>query len=137
MKKYVALLCIVTMLSGCACQRQLMDRCMALRAELLASEGCSFQAEITADYGDAIQEFTLKCLGKSDGALGFEVLEPDSISGITGRFSGDAGQLTFDDVALQFPLLADGSFMPARVLPDWTESVSLRNIAVRVSATAL
>lgn len=112
MKKCVALLCILTMLSGCTGKRQLMDRCMTLRADLLASEGCSFQAEITADYGDAIQEFSLKCQGKSDGDLGFEVLEPDSISGITGRFLGDVGQLTFDDVALQFPLLADGQVTP-------------------------
>ena len=112
MKKCVALLCVLTMLSGCTGKRQLMDRCMTLRADLLASEGCSFRAEITADYGDAIQEFVLMCQGKSDGALGFEVLEPESISGITGRFLGDEGHLTFDDVALQFPLLADGQVTP-------------------------
>lgn len=112
MKKSVAVLCMIFLLTGCAGKRDLMDRCMALRADLLACEGCSFDAQITADYGDAIQEFTLTCQGKSDGTLGFEVLEPDSIAGITGRFSSDAGQLTFDDVALQFPLLADDQVTP-------------------------
>ena len=112
MKKLMAVLCGVILLTGCAGKRDLMDRCMALRADLLACESCSFEAEITADYGDAIQEFALACEGRSDGTLGFEVLEPESISGITGRFSSDGGVLTFDDVALEFPLLADGQVTP-------------------------
>jgi hypothetical protein len=37
---------------------------------------------------------------------------PDTISGITGRFKGEEGALTFDDVALAFPLLADGQVTP-------------------------
>lgn len=85
---------------------------MKLRSDLLACESCGFRAEITADYGDAIQEFTLQCEGRSDGTLGFEVLEPESIAGITGRFSGESGMLTFDDITLQFPLLADDQVTP-------------------------
>ena len=42
----------------------------------------------------------------------FTVLQPESIAGITGNISSGEGKLTFDDVALQFPLLADGQITP-------------------------
>lgn len=99
-------------LSGCTGKDGEMDRCMALRAKLLGCESCSFDAVITADYGDAVQTFALRCEGDSSGDLGFEVLEPESIAGITGRFEAGEGKLTFDDAALSFPLLADGQVTP-------------------------
>lgn len=102
----------LVILTGCTGKRDEMDRAMNLRATLLGSEGCSFTAQITADYGDAIQEFSLYCEGTNEGNLGFRVESPDSISGITGRFRGETGELTFADVALTFPLLADGQVPP-------------------------
>lgn len=112
MKKIAALMLAVVMLTGCTGKRDELDRAMALRVDLLACEGCSFDAVITADYGDSINTFKLYCEGTNDGDLGFQVEEPESIAGITGRFTGGEGELTFDDVALQFPLLADGQVTP-------------------------
>lgn len=112
MKKLLAALLALVILTGCTGKRDEMDRVMTLRATLLACEMCTFDAKITADYGDAVQTFSLRCEGRSDGTLGFEVLEPDTISGITGRFAAGKGELTFDDVALAFPLLADGQVTP-------------------------
>ena len=102
----------LVILTGCTGKRDEMDRAMALRAKLLGSEGCSFTAHLTADYGDALHEFTLYCEGTNEGNLGFRVEEPESIAGITGRFRGNEGELIFDDVALSFPLLADGQVTP-------------------------
>ncbi len=112
MKKIAALMLALVILTGCTGKRDEMDRAMNLRAALLGSEGCSFTAQICADYGDALQEFTLYCEGTNNGDLGFRVEEPATISGITGRFKGKEGALTFDDVALTFPLLADGQVTP-------------------------
>ena len=102
----------LVILTGCTGKRDEMDRAMNLRATLLGSEGCSFTAQICADYADAIQEFTLYCEGTNEGNLGFRVESPESISGITGRFQGGKGELTFEDAALAFPLLADGQVTP-------------------------
>ena len=102
----------LVILVGCTGKRDEMDRAMNLRAALLGSGGCSFTAHICADYGDALHEFTLYCEGMNNGDLGFRVEKPDTISGITGRFKGKEGALTFDDVALTFPLLADGQVAP-------------------------
>ena len=112
MKKLAALMITLVILSGCTGKRNEMDRAMNLRAALLGSEGCSFTAHICADYGDELHEFSLYCEGMNNGDLGFRVEQPETISGVTGRFKGKEGALTFDDVVLAFPLLADGQVTP-------------------------
>ena len=112
MKKFAAWIMVLVILSGCTGRRKEMDRAMTLRANLLGSEGCVFTAHIFADYGDSFHEFTLYCEGDNEGDLCFRVEAPDSISGITGRFRGKEGALTFDDAVLAFPLLADEQITP-------------------------
>ena len=125
MKKLTALVIALVILTGCTGKRDEMDRAMRLRADLLGSGGCSFTAHLTADYGDAIHEFTLYCEGWNNGDLGFRVEAPDTICGITGRFKGEEGALTFDDVALAFPLLAEGELSP--VSAPWLLINTLRS----------
>lgn len=103
---------VLVLLAGCTGKRDELDRVMALRAELLACDSCSFESIITADYGDALHTFRLRAEGRSTGDLGFEVQEPESIAGITGQFTGGKGFLTFDDAALWFPNLADDQVTP-------------------------
>ena len=112
MKRIGAAALVLMILAGCTGKRSEMDKIMQLRATLLACEACSFDASITADYGDAVHTFQLRCEGTNDGDMNFQVLQPESISGITGRFAGEEGLLTFDKAALAFPLLADGQVTP-------------------------
>ena len=112
MKRIAAAVFVFLILSGCTGKRDELDQVMALRAKLLACESCSFQAEITADYGDSIHSFSMDCTGDNDGNLAFTVTKPETISGITGKFEAGEGKLTFDDTALTFPLLADGQITP-------------------------
>ena len=106
MKKLSVLLIVLLFLGGCSGKQEELERAMTLRAKLLASE-CSFDAKITADYGDKLYVFAMTCQGDSRGNLTFTVTEPESIAGITGNISSGEGKLTFDDTVLQFPLLAD------------------------------
>ena len=85
---------------------------MKLRAGMLGCLDCSFDVVITADYGDEIFEFAMNCETDCQGSIDFTVTQPESISGITGSISSGEGKLLFDDVALQFPLLADGQVTP-------------------------
>jgi hypothetical protein len=111
MKKAAWLMLSFLLLTGCTGKRQELDRAMGLRAKLLAS-GCSFRAEVTADYGQQLYTFTMDCRGQPQGDLEFTVTGPDTISGITGIASEKGGVLTFDETALEFPLLADGQISP-------------------------
>ena len=107
MKRIVAVFLSLVLLTGCTGKRDELDRAMKLRANLLGCLGCSFDVTVTADYGDAYYTFVMDCQTGGRGDLKFTVLQPESIAGITGEISSGEGKLTFDDVALQFPLLAD------------------------------
>lgn len=98
------------LLSGCL-KTTGLDRAVELRARLL-SGGCTFDTVITADYGDRTYTFTMACEGDSGGNVSFEVREPESISGITGQISEAGGELTFEDLGLDFGVLAEGRVNP-------------------------
>lgn len=110
MKKVICLALIVLCFTGCN-QNDSMDEALALRSRLIGA-GCTFQAQVTADYGDQIWNFMLECVMDSTGNLHFTVQSPKSISGIRGSISASGGKLEFDDTALAFPLLADGQLSP-------------------------
>jgi len=102
----------VVLLTGCTGKRDELDRAMKLRASLLGCLECSFDVTITADYGDEIYTFAMNCQTGGRGDVRFTVLQPESIAGITGEIASGEGKLTFDDVALHFPLMADDQITP-------------------------
>lgn len=123
MKKVAVLLAVFLLLAGCSGKQAELERAMSLRAALLASE-CTFDAAVTADYGDKIYVFGMNCRSDARGNLIFTVTEPESISGITGSVSEEGGKLTFDDTALAFPLMADDQLTP--VSAPWILIKTLR-----------
>ena len=84
---------------------------MSLRSRLLAGS-VSFDAAITADYGDELYTFAMQCQSDTRGQVRFTVTEPETISGITGTIDGNVGKLHFDDQVLSFPLMADDQLSP-------------------------
>lgn len=125
MKRSVApVLVFLFLLTGCANAKSHINRALELRTRLYQSQGCSFTAVITADYGDQLYQFTLSCQGDNLGNLAFTVVEPETISGITGHIAQQGGKLTFDDAVLEFPLMADGLLTP--VSAPWLLLKTLR-----------
>lgn len=115
---------LAVLLSGCGETDKSMEQAMAVR-ERLQGSGCSFDAEITADYGDRLYMFVMRCAADSQGNLSFTVTEPESIRGITGSITDAGGSLTFDDQVLAFETLADGYISP--VSAPWHLLRSLRS----------
>lgn len=103
---------VVLLLWGCDAEDRNMDRALTLRQAMLNGNGCAFKASVTADYGDYLQSFVLRCSADSAGTVSFEVLAPDTISGITGTMKEDQGTLTFDGEVLVFAPLAEGEVAP-------------------------
>lgn len=89
-----------------------LQEALAFRSALQGAGGCSFLGEITADFGEYVYTFSVSCQVDATGTLTFQVTAPETISGITGSVSADGGALTFDDVALAFPTLAEGRVGP-------------------------
>lgn len=125
MKRMAVVLCFLLLLTGCSGTEDHMDRAMALRAKLLAATGCSFDAVITADYGDISYTFSMSCSADAQGNLRFSVAEPQTIAGISGTVSATGGKLTFDDKVLTFGLMADGLVTP--VSAPWLLMKTLRS----------
>lgn len=118
------MLLLAVTLTGCFGAESELERGMALRTKLLGAEGCSFDAEITADYGDKLYTFSMGCRGDSSGNLEFTVTAPETISGISGKITDAKGKLIFAGTALDFPLLADGLLSP--VSAPWILLKTLR-----------
>ncbi len=124
MKRIAVVLCVLLLLTGCSGKNQELDRAMNLRSKILA-KAVSFDAQVTADYGNKSYTFTMNCKADNQGNLTFTVIEPELISGITGTVSATGGKLKFDDIALAFELMADGQFSP--VSGPWILMKTLRS----------
>ncbi len=124
MKKWVSLLLILVLFSGCSAEHGELDRAMTLRAKLLGTSECTYDALVTADYGDEINTFRMECTASGNGDVAFKVSEPETISGITGTLTGSGGKLTFDDKALAFDMMADGQLSP--ISAPWVFLKTLR-----------
>lgn len=124
MKRIILLLVPILLMTGCGADR-LQEQALNLRSRCLGAQECSFRVEITADYIDTVEEFTLECTADSEGVVSFTVVEPEEIQGITGSVSGEEGALTFDDQVLAFPLMADEHLSP--VSGPWILMKALRS----------
>ena len=124
MKFFATLVLVLSMLCGCSTKDLGLEQVSDLRKNLLSSNGCSFQADITADYGDKVHTFQMTCSTDNNGKLDFIVTAPETISGISGSVSQDGANLTFEDVVLAFPMLADGEISP--ICAPWLFMNSLR-----------
>lgn len=125
MKRAGIVLLLLCFLTGCGSASKEIERGMALRSKILAAESCGFDAAITADYGDKVYTFSMNCQTDGQGDLTFTVTEPESIAGINGSISDSGGRLTFDDIALQFDLMADDQVTP--VSAPWILMKTLRS----------
>lgn len=124
MKKIVCVLLMLMMLCGCAQQQKELDRGIALRSQWL-TKTISFDAQITADYGNVSYTFSMACEADPSGNLSFTVTKPETLSGISGNLSENGGKLTFDGAALGFELMADDQITP--VSAPWVLVKSLRS----------
>ena len=123
--RLAAILSVIILLSGCSKGSDALGRAVALRNKLLSSNGCNFQANVTADYGEKIYVFSLECETDKNGDLSFQVSAPATISGISGKITGAGGSIHFDDVVLAFPTIADGQVTP--VTAPWLFVKTLRS----------
>lgn len=116
---------LALVLTGCSAGQAELEEALAFRSGVLGAGSVTFDADITADYTDRVERFSLQCRADSAGAVGFTVTAPEEISGITGTVAGQQGSLTFDDTVLAFPLLARERLSP--VSGPWVMLQALRS----------
>ena len=124
MKRLLGCLCILLFLCGCSKTDPGLDVMMDLRQSLLSCNECNFVCTITAHFEDYLFTFKMNCTSDTSGNMHFTIIEPETISGITGNINEKSTAITFDDTVLAFELLADGEFSP--VASPWILMRSLR-----------
>lgn len=112
MRRIFGVILVFLLLNGCSKSSKQMEQAMQLRDSILSSKGCSFEVTVTADYQDIYYTFDMSCDSDAIGNVLFEVISPDTISGITGIVTAKEGKLTFDDHILLFSTLAEGQITP-------------------------
>lgn len=125
MKKVGVLFLFLFLVTGCSNAPEEIERGMMLRSSLLQGNGCRFETEITADYGDRIHTFQVSCQGTQAGDIEFTVTSPQAISDITGFITEESGMLTFEGTALYFDPLAEDQITP--VIAPWILLKTLRS----------
>ena len=120
-----SLLIMLLVMNGCAKSDDAYKQMVNLRKAIGEAKSCSFDVEVCADYEDEIYTFQMFCKINTDGGLGFEVTKPESIAGITGNFSDDYSNITFDDHVLAFKRMVDGRITP--VSAPWIFLKALRS----------
>lgn len=125
LKRIMTIIIAIFMLCGCTHSEGSMDKALSLRERIINGSGCQFDVVITADYQNEYYSFRMNCQTDKSGNVTFEILEPESISGITGSVSAEKGKLTFDDQILIFPTLTEGQITP--VSAPWLFINTLRS----------
>lgn len=106
----VILICLIC--TACSSEAELSPA-IDFRSELVSSGGASFSAEVLADFGQTVQTFCMDCRSDGVGKLTFTVTAPETLSGITGTVTDSGGTITYDGMAMDFGLLANGNVIPA------------------------
>ena len=112
MRTSVVLFLCLWGLTGCTGSENHIETALSLREQIQNSQGCSFEGEITADYGTSTQSFTLSCSSDDKGNVTFSVIAPETIAGITGTLDKEGGSITFDGKAVRFETLAEERLSP-------------------------
>lgn len=116
-KKWLICVMMVVVLSGCQKASPPTQKAIAFRTALLSAGGCSFTSVIDADFGDRVYSFSVACTFKTDGTAELEVLQPEEIAGIRAKTDGQSAALEFEDIVLDFGVMADGKVSPMEACP--------------------
>ena len=116
---------ILAVLFMCGCgDKSPMDTAEEIKTELGGYASLTLTADITASYENCVYDFKVKCT-KDDAGLGIEILEPESLAGITARLEEDGFTLSYDGVEMSTGKLTEDGLSPAGALPvlieQWTE----------------
>lgn len=116
------LLSFVILLTGCSAKNPSTQKALDLRVKLMEAGGCSFTADITADYDQRVYDFSVTCDYQAGQEAKITVTEPEEIAGISAKISADTARLEFDGLELEFGQMANGLVSPMEACWVLTQS---------------
>lgn len=131
MKKQLLFLpMMLLLLTGCGGQESKNGAealAVEIRGEYMAMTGYSLQAQVNADYGQRVYDFTLSVTNDGEETA-VVIREPEMLSGVTARIHGEEGTLEYDELSLETGFLDGESLSPVSALPTLMEAACTQYI---------
>lgn len=117
-----ALMMTLVLLTGCSragqgtgCSAE--ELALNIRTEYLAMTACRVSADITADYGQRVYEYSMDISWQKGGETRLTVTAPENIAGITARIQDGKSYLEYDGASLETGVLSGTGLSPIEVVP--------------------
>lgn len=127
MRKMISCVLMMTLLlTGCGKSKTDNPDHLAslIRAEYLAMSGWSAVAELTADYGEQVFDFTVKTSWERGGDTVITVVKPELIAGITARIRDGETILEYDGAGLSLGMLDLSGITPVSSIPALMDCIT-------------
>ena len=95
-----------------------------IRAEYLSLDSWSWVAELSADYGEQVFDFTVNASWEREGDTVITVTEPDLIAGITARIRDGETLLEYDGAGLSLGMLDLSGLTPVSSIPALMDCIT-------------
>lgn len=124
-KRLLFLPMMLLLLTGCGGGQENENgaeaQAVAIRGEYIAMTSYSLQAQVNADYGQRVYDFTLSVTWDGEETT-VAIREPEMLAGVTARITGDEGTLEYEDLSLETGFLDEDGLSPVSALPALIEA---------------
>ena len=100
------------LLAGCGTKRSNTQDALDFRTRLLEAGGCTFDAALTAQYGETAAQFSMHCTVSLEQGADMTLTAPETLRGITAHVDRSGAKLVFDGAEIGFSTLAGGRLAP-------------------------
>ena len=112
---------------------------LAIRGEYLEMTSCAATAEITADYGQRVYQYTMS-VEASEEETDLVITAPETVAGITARLKDKDSLLEYDGIAVETGPMNQQGLTPVSAVPallEETRSGYMRACALEEDGTLL
>lgn len=110
-------LILLFFLSSCSASKGSgQELALKIRADLLDASKIEMTADVTADYGDRVYQFTFTYAGSADKGE-IVITAPEDIAGLKAKVSVSGGTISYDGAELDTGALTSGGLSPADSVP--------------------
>lgn len=116
MKKAALFVCLLMLLASCSKSPSADELSRRLCSSFSETETLCITASVRADSGERVYDFLLKYTRDGSGAF-VTILEPECVSGIAARISGDGVALEYAGAEIYIGQLTASGLSPAAAIP--------------------
>ena len=123
MRKLLLCVPMILLLAGCSPAKvsQAEELALTIRGEYLEMTGCSATLAMTADYGQRVYQYQMEAVVEGED-MTLTLTAPETVAGMTARFTGEEGQLEYDGVWTETGTLDQDGLTPVSAFPALLEA---------------